>query len=234
MIVYRRTNTKNGKVYIGKTVRSAEARWLSLLAEVNRGGTNPIHNAVRKYGSETFKTDILYEAPTVEALNAMETFFIILHQSHKPENGYNLTLGGDGAPPGELNPMWGKTHTEQAKSAIREARLGMKQSPESNEKRRLAVSGEKNPAFGKVYMNDEAVEGRRKGGLSHVGKARSLVTKQRISKSLEGKTRSELHCLHISQAKQGKQGHVPSLAGIERIREAKRQWWAAKREANGL
>jgi len=25
----------------------------------------------------------------------METFFIILHQSHKPENGYNMSLGGD-------------------------------------------------------------------------------------------------------------------------------------------
>lgn len=99
MVVYRRTNTKNGKVYIGKTTRTAEERWIDLLAEIKRGSTNPVHNAIRKYGSESFMTDILYEARTYEELSKMETFFIILHQSHLRENGYNLTLGGDGAAP---------------------------------------------------------------------------------------------------------------------------------------
>src|SRR5271157_2149073 len=147
MVVYRRTNTKNGKVYIGKTTRTPAKRWTNLLAEVGRGGTNPIHNAIRKYGADAFVTDIIYEAKTFDELNAMETVFIVLHQSHKTENGYNLTLGGDGASPGELNPMFNRTHTNEVKAKLRGLRLGTKQTPESNEKRRQAVAGEKNPAF---------------------------------------------------------------------------------------
>lgn len=183
MVIYRRTNTTNGKVYIGKTTRTVAQRWINLLAEVKRGSANPIHNAIRKYGAEVFTTDILYEAKTAAELNAMETFFIVLHQSHKPENGYNLTLGGDGAGPGELNPMFNKTHTDEVKVKLRAQRLGATNSVESNEKRRRAVAGEKNPAFGKVYMNERAVEGRRKGGLSHTGKKRSAATRQKMSES---------------------------------------------------
>lgn len=40
------------------------------------------------------RIEILYAAKTVAELNAMETFFILLHQSHLPENGYNRNLGG--------------------------------------------------------------------------------------------------------------------------------------------
>jgi group I intron endonuclease len=230
MVVYRRTNTKNGKVYIGKTTRTAEERWIDLLAEVKRGSTNPVHNAIRKYGSEVFTTEILHVAKTFEELNAMETFFIILHQSHKPENGYNLTLGGDGAAPGELNPMWGKTHTDEVKAVLRALRLGTINSPESNEKRRQSESGEKNPAYGKVYMNDRAVEGRRKGGFSHLGKKRSAATRAKMSQSAKGKKFSTEHCLHISQAKFGQglgRKHTPEA--IECMREIKRQWWAHRK-----
>jgi len=42
----------------------------------------------------------------------METFFIILHQSHKPENGYNMTMGGEGSygwtPSKETKALWSK------------------------------------------------------------------------------------------------------------------------------
>jgi group I intron endonuclease len=182
MVIYRRTNTKNGKIYIGKTTRSAESRWSSLLAEVNRGGTNPIHNAIRKYGADAFITDILYKAKTVEELNAMETFFIVLHQSHKPERGYNLTLGGDGASPGELNPMWGKTHSEEVKAKLRALRLGVTNSEESNRKRSLASSGERNGFYGKTHTGI-ALEGCRKGGHTHLGKKRSAETKRKMRES---------------------------------------------------
>ena len=235
MIVYRRTNTKNGKVYIGKTTRTADERWVSLLYEINRGSHAPIHNAIRKYGAESFTADILYEAQTYEELSKMETFFIIMHQSHKSENGYNLTLGGDGAAPGELNPMWGKTHTDEVKAALRARRLGTKNSPESNEKRRQAESGEKNPAYGKVYMNAAAVEGRRKGGLSHLGKKRSAETRARMSQSAMGKEFSAEHCLHISQAKIGQGvGRKHSSESIERMRVARSLYWARRKGGRDL
>jgi len=234
MHVYRRTNTINGKVYIGKTTQTVEARWQQMVYEAKRG-TAPVDYAIRKYGAAVLKTDILYTAKTLEELNSMETFFIILHQSHLEENGYNLTLGGDGAGPGPLNPMWGKTHTDEVKQAQRLRRLGAKNSPESNEKRRLALTGDKNPAFGKVYMDERSVVGRRKGGLSNLGKKRSLATRTKMSISAQGKEFSEEHCLHISQAKSGQGlGRKHSPESIERMRVARSLYWANRKGGEGV
>jgi len=234
MVVYRRTNTQNGKVYIGKTTRTVAQRWTNLLAEVKRGSTNPIHNAIRKYGAGSFVTDILYEAKTFEELTAMEIFFIVLHQSHKSENGYNLTLGGDGASPGELNPMWGKTHTDEVKAAQRTRRLGTKQTEKTKKKIGDAVRGEKNGFYGHKHSDQTLAILAEKSREQMLGVKRSVETRRKMKLSALGKKKSQLHRLHISQAKKGKPGHVPSVVGIERIREAKRQWWAAKREASGL
>lgn len=103
MVIYRVRNLVNDKVYVGKTKHTAEERWrghVSSAREKDAPGRRvfrqPVHRAIRKYGFQSFVLDVLYTAKTIEELNAMETFFIILHQSHKPENGYNLTLGGEG------------------------------------------------------------------------------------------------------------------------------------------
>jgi hypothetical protein len=42
------------------------------------------------------RSEVIYRAKTADELSKMETFFIVLHQSHKVENGYNMTLGGEG------------------------------------------------------------------------------------------------------------------------------------------
>lgn len=65
------------------------------LAAVRRGSQYHFHRAIRKYGADAFRLEVIYTAKTTAELTAMETFFIVLYQSHKPENGYNMTLGGD-------------------------------------------------------------------------------------------------------------------------------------------
>lgn len=234
MIVYRVTNLCNGKIYIGKTVQTISERWRQHVSD-SRVYQLALSRAIRKYGSGAFQTDVLYTAKTLEELSRMETFFILLHQSHLTENGYNLTLGGDGASPGALNPMWGKTHTDEVKVTLRTLRLGMKQSEATKQKIRFAVTGDKNPAFGKVYMDERSVEGRRKGGLSHLGKNRSQDTKQRISQALIGRIRSEEHCLHLSQAKKGQGlGRKHSPESIERMRVARVLYWANRKGGKGV
>ncbi len=57
-----------------------------------------LHRAIRKYGPEVFTVEVIYRAKTLAELFKMETFFIVLHQSHATKNGYNLTLGGEGVP----------------------------------------------------------------------------------------------------------------------------------------
>lgn len=142
MIVYRITHVADSKVYIGKWMGSArvEDRWQEHRRDARNGSRLHFHNAIRKYGPDAFKLEILYTANSVEELNAMETFFIVLHQSFKPENGYNLTMGGDGGAVGPLNhwfgthgPMGGKHHTEKSKRKISLALKGVSKTSKHNE-----------------------------------------------------------------------------------------------------
>jgi len=97
MLIYKLTNRVNGKVYVGKWRKATVTeRWSRHLWGARHGSKAHIHNAIRKFGPEVFSVEILYRAKTDDELSKMETFFIILHQSHKPENGYNMTLGGEG------------------------------------------------------------------------------------------------------------------------------------------
>jgi hypothetical protein len=97
MLVYKITNRKNGKVYIGKwRKKSVTERWGRHVWGAKHGSEAFLHRAIRKYGSDAFAVEVVYRAKTDDELSKMETFFIILHQSHKPENGYNMTLGGEG------------------------------------------------------------------------------------------------------------------------------------------
>ena len=97
MVVYKITNRANGKVYIGKwTKPRVEDRWKIHCYDTRKGSDLYFHNAIRKYGPDAFKVEILYWAKDAVELSNMETFFIVLHQSHLKENGYNLTMGGDG------------------------------------------------------------------------------------------------------------------------------------------
>jgi|SRR5208282_827790 len=98
MHIYRFINTINGKVYIGKSVHPEGQRKQEHIkaALTGKGYCPAFYAAIRKYGANAFKFEVIHRAQTFVELSKMETFFIILHQSHKPENGYNLTLGGDG------------------------------------------------------------------------------------------------------------------------------------------
>ncbi len=98
MHIYRFVNTVNGKVYIGKSVHPEGWRVREHIEAARSGKKScpAFYAALLKYGADSFVVEVLYRAKTLEELSKVETFFIILHQSHKPENGYNLTLGGDG------------------------------------------------------------------------------------------------------------------------------------------
>lgn len=105
MLVYRVTNTVNGKVYIGKTEGSTVSRrWKEHRHAARRGSPYYFYNAIRKYGVGAFTVEVLHTAKTQDELRKMETFFIVLHQSYKPENGYNMTMGGDGGVPNAATP----------------------------------------------------------------------------------------------------------------------------------
>jgi len=62
--------------------------------------------------------------------------------------------------------------------------------------------GARNPFYGK-HHTPKTKDKLRACGWIHIGKKRSISTKDRISRALKGKTRSEEHALHISESKKG-------------------------------
>jgi len=132
VIVYAAHNRVNGKVYIGKTVKSLEKRWSRHLKDARRGVRTHFQNALREHGAETFTLTVLHHAASLQELNAMETFFIVLHQSHLRVNGYNMTMGGDGGAP-----------TVEARLKISAAKMGNQ-----------AMKGQRHSAATKAKIGD--------------------------------------------------------------------------------
>ena len=89
-IIYKITNNINNKVYIGQTRYTLEFRWRQ---HWNKKDNTYFHNALHKYGKDAFTIEILEECDYKD-LNSKEIFYIAKYDSFN--NGYNLTLGGDG------------------------------------------------------------------------------------------------------------------------------------------
>ena len=119
-IIYKITNTINGKIYIGKTTRALDVRFNEHVK-----ADSYIGNAIRKYGEENFLREVIEECETSKQLNEREIFWIA-HFNCKQPNGYNQTDGGDGATEqfGEKNHFFGKHHTEKTKAILRAKNLG--------------------------------------------------------------------------------------------------------------
>ena len=107
--IYKIENKLNQKVYIGKTVNTIKERWIEHIDEAKRGDNSLLHKAIRKYGENGFYVDFIEECSNDE-LNAKEIYYITLFQSYLEHNGYNMTLGGEGAlkySDADILDLWG-------------------------------------------------------------------------------------------------------------------------------
>lgn len=90
--IYKWTNLQNNKVYIGKSV-DISRRLRDYRHEVNNGSTRPIISALRKYGFENFKFEIVEECNnlTDAELLEREQFWMDQCESQNPNKGYNIS-----------------------------------------------------------------------------------------------------------------------------------------------
>lgn len=165
MLVYRIRNLVTKKVYIGQTRFKAEARWNVHKKNAIGGDRSRLYSAIRKHGPEVFRVEVLYTAESPEELNAMETFFIVLHQSHRPENGYNMTLGGESGIPSD--------ETRKRIAATQHLRM-------QNSRLRQRISR-------KLKGRRDSLSTREKKSRAHLGIPRSLQVRENISKFHKGK-----------------------------------------------
>lgn len=89
--VYKHT-CPNGKSYIGITGQNEKLRW-----NYGNGYTTQLFGrAIKKYGWENIKHEILEECQSLEDANETEVKYIALYETTKRDKGYNCTNGGDG------------------------------------------------------------------------------------------------------------------------------------------
>ena len=167
MIIYKTTNLINGNFYIGLDSKNIPSYL---------GGGLHLTRAIKKYGKENFKKEILEYCKSINELQEREVFWIDKLNPH-----YNISKGGYGnANPsdetrkklskassgknnamygmvGKLNPFFGQTHSEETKKEIGDKnrgntyRLGQKASEETKRKiskNHADFSGPLNPMFG--------------------------------------------------------------------------------------
>ena len=167
-VIYKITNTVNGKPYIGKTKQTLNRR-----IGQHKRANSVIGQTIRKYGRENFTVEVIEECDTLEQLNERERFWIAFFNCKAPK-GYNLTDCGDGslgctqetrdkmsvAQRGEKNHFFGKHHTAETRAKLK-----------------IANAGEKNFNFGK----HRTTATRKKIGAGNHGKKRTPEVRAKLS-----------------------------------------------------
>jgi hypothetical protein len=110
---------KNKKIYIGQTHNTIQKRFKQ---HTNLAGKDEtyFHNALKKYGVDSFKLEEIDSADTKEEADYLEKFWISFYHSDNRIYGYNSTNGGGGT-------------------------VGYKHSKESNQKKSEFRKSENNP-----------------------------------------------------------------------------------------
>lgn len=85
----------SGKQYVGITTRSVSRRMNGHRTSARGGSPYPLHAAIRKYGFNRMKIEILHQSCDIEELHRLEIETIAARNTISP-NGYNLTDGGEG------------------------------------------------------------------------------------------------------------------------------------------
>lgn len=182
----------NGKYYIGQTVQSFSERIRCHKKDSFRRKDIKFYRALRKYGFDNFKWEIIEDNIPQEFLNIKECEYIQIFDSYK--NGYNSTLGGDFQPMN--NPLIvekvanfnrGRKRSAETRKKISESKMGM-HAGENNPM--FGKRGEKHPSFGKSISQEQ----KDKISLANKGRKRPDV-----SARFKGRIISEEHRKKLSR-----------------------------------
>lgn len=191
-IIYKLTNLKNNKIYIGQTINKIEVR-------INRhfymSYKNPkclIDKSINKYGVDCFICEIIEYCNNITELNEKEYYWILYYKSLIP-NGYNISEGGNN-----------KHLSESTKKLLSNINKGKKVSEETKQKIKESTTQEKNHFYGKKHTEESkrkmsifqknkiiSEESKRKMSLSQKGRKHSEETKQKIGLCHKNKFKKE-------------------------------------------
>ena len=137
--VYKVTNLRDGKCYVGQTINKPEYRWSAHLSIPSYGFISLLQRAIRKYGKDAFNFEVLCHAKDRAALNELEDHFINYFNALAPkgytclgsrgrdshvseETRLKMSLARKGKPPANK----GKNASAEACAKMSAARMGVK------------------------------------------------------------------------------------------------------------
>lgn len=194
MLIYKTTNLLDNKIYIGKSKYDNPDYY---------GSGVVLNQAIKKYGRDNFKREVIEIVSNDGDVNAREKYWILFYKSFEREIGYNRTTGGDG---GAL--------VGDSLESMRNSLKGKKLSPET--KKKISDShkgrhGKENNCMWKkspwnkgltAENNDKIRKNVQKAHEFNIGRPLSEEHKLKISMSNKGKnvySRTEEHKNKISE-----------------------------------
>lgn len=197
--IYRIINKIDGKSYVGQFCKdNPKQRFTNHKSRArNEGSTEYLYRAIRKYGVENFDFTTICVCNNNE-LNDLEIKYIREFNTFG-ENGYNMTIGGQGIKNYKHTPetkerlrktSTGKFPNEETRKRISQGLLGHEVSETTREKHRINATG--------VPKKPETIEKLR---LASTGRVVSKETGEKLSKALSGKPKSTEHVDKIKAIK---------------------------------
>jgi len=166
-IIYKTTNLIDGRYYIG-------CHQTNDLNDGYLGSGKYLKRAIKKYGKENFKFEILNFASSKEEMFSIERSIVNEDLVNDPLT-YNLKLGGSGGNPGIVGAFSGRRHSELTKEKMRQSAL--KQITSDSKRQKLIANN--------AMRNDPEV-------------------RKKVSRSLTGRTCSNEHRANVAAANLGK------------------------------
>jgi Mor family transcriptional regulator len=91
-LIYVIRNSANEKVYVGQTWRDLSVRWAAHCLPSTSTHCVKLRRAIKKYGEEKFRIELLTICHTQEVTDYWEKYFI--HKFDSIKHGYNILEGG--------------------------------------------------------------------------------------------------------------------------------------------
>jgi hypothetical protein len=172
--LYEVTNLVNGRTYIGQHITDN-------LEDGYLGSGKALKSAIKKYGRDKFKKEILLFARNEKALNILE-MMAVTPEFCALKSNYNMKEGGNSGRPnpeirekmrqkklGARNHNYGKPKTEEWKAKVRAAQKGRVASKETRLKMSIAKLG---------FKHTE--ETKRRIGIASAARPRTEENKRKI------------------------------------------------------
>lgn len=218
--IYKTTNLVNGKIYIGYHASD------NIETDSYLGSGYLLKRAINKHGKKNFKREILFEFESQEEATAKERE-LVNEEFIEREDTYNLCLGGfGGGLPGELNPFFGKTHSDETKRLISEKFTGRELTEEwkqniskglnESEKFQTAIhSEERARKIGESNKNSEA----HKAAMKSESRSKNISDALRSSEKFYKTMKSEEHSKKMSDILNNSEAFQTMLRSEERCRK---------------